>query len=452
MIAKKGSSLPVEEIVKIIIGVGVFIFILFVIFTLSKLVMGNLQEEQARNTLDNIVYEISKLDDGQTKEIIIESPKDWALIGRGKELCFCEISSALYPSKTDVGTSSSLDASFAVCKQTGICKDANMELIFSQTKCAPYGKWLSGSKYSEVLNCLSISRVPLSVTLERNKETVNIYSKESTYTGTDVTGWGAQNENCRISNFSYDSSLGDNGQSYVLPYLLLNFSDCNLGILSASKVDFFLKCLTPFGSSEFHYPSDPSINSCESIEVSQEKNFARFTSCAVSKSLLKESSSSSCELGVTINWIGTQSQEKVNGEWVERTTKADFSNLDFLVNPGNKKCEIYSIKRYAGIVAKTQHFFTFETDCDFLDFKLYLNALTTEQDESNYFKCNSQNDSSFTPYYYNYLKTLEMLIDPSSGSHNIIKVSYPYPTDGDNVCDNFVFYYKGQEFPVDFSS
>jgi len=451
MISNRGM-LAIDEVIKIVLGVAVFIFILILLFAFGRMVGNTLHEEQAKNTLDNLVYEIGKLTDGQIKEIIIESPKDWALMGRNKELCFCGISSALYPLTTEVQTSAVLDKSFSVCKQTGICKNVNFELLFSQTKCAPYGKWISNLRYPVIPDCLSVSRVPLSVTLERKKETVNIYSKESAYTGVEISGWGAQNEKCKITGFDYNHSLIENGQIYILPFVSLNFSDCNLGILSASKVDFFLKCLNPYGSSEFHYPSDPSSNSCESIEVSQEKNYTRFNSCAVSKSLFSSGSSSTCELGVTISWIGTQNQDKVNGEWIERMAKADFTGLGFSVNQEVKKCEIYSIKRYEGIVAKTQHFLTFETDCELLDFKLYLNDLTTDNDKSNYFKCNSQSDSSFTPYYYDYLKTLEMLIDPSSGSHNIIKVSYPYPIDGSNVCDNFIFYYNGQEFFVDTTS
>lgn len=452
MRSKRGGTLAVEEIVKLVIGIGVFIFILFILFALGKIVASNLKEQQARNTLDNIIYEIEKMTEGQIKEVLIESPKDWALMGRNKEICFCEISSELYPLKSEAASSISLDKSFEVCKRRNICRTVDLELLFSQTKCSPYGKWLSSNKYYQVLNCLSVSRVPLSVTLERNKDTVNIYSKESTYTGTEVSGWGAQNENCKIIDHMYSSSLINAGQNYVLPYILLNFSNCNLGILSASKVDFYLKCLDPYGSSEFHYPSEPGRNSCDTIEVSQENDFANFSSCVISKSLLSSSSSSQCELGVTISWMGTQSQEKVNGEWVERTTKSDFSNLNFIVNQEVKQCTVYSVS-YLDKSPTIAYGFLFETDCDLNNFRGYLNSLpvTDSDGKDSWGVCLEILAGEDESKRYDQMDVLEL--KSSSNGHNFIKVNYPFLVDSPSFkCSQFRFYVSGKEFLVNVQS
>jgi len=90
MRSKRGGTLAVEEIVKLVIGIGVFIFILFILFALGKIVTSNLKEEQAKNTLDNIVYEIGKLQNGEKSSVIIESPVKWMLVSNESKLCFCE--------------------------------------------------------------------------------------------------------------------------------------------------------------------------------------------------------------------------------------------------------------------------------------------------------------------------------------------------------------------------
>lgn len=90
MVSKRGM-LAVDEIIKLVLGVAVFIFILFILFFFGKMVGNTLHEEQAKNALDNLVYELKGLKDGQSKEILIEGPKDWMLlqIPSTDKICIC---------------------------------------------------------------------------------------------------------------------------------------------------------------------------------------------------------------------------------------------------------------------------------------------------------------------------------------------------------------------------
>lgn len=446
----KRGSLPVDELVKFFLGAIVLIAIIAILVIFFNIVSGTLHKQQAKTNLDNIAFEAEKMTDGQTREILIESPKDWVIMGRNRQLCSCKISSELFPLKSEATTSKSLDQSFDLCKKNGICKDINLELILSRAKCAPYGYLIDSSRATQILSCLHISRVPFSVTLEKNKDTINIYSKESTWAGTAVSGWGAQNENCKISDFNYNSSLIDAGQKYILPSFSLEFSDCNLGILSASKVDFFLKCLKPtYGSTEFHYPASVSKNSCDSLEVSQERGLANFSSCGISKSLLPVGSASSCELGVNIYWFGTQSEDKVNGVWIERTTKVDFGDIEFTVDQSDKKCEVYSIK-YLDKLSKTYYGFLFETDCSQNDFASYLSSLPVTGLDGNdsWSACTNILTGDDKSKRLDELDVSEL--KSSSNGHNFIKVNYPFLVSSPSFsCSKFVFYVSGKEFFVD---
>jgi hypothetical protein len=99
MRSKRGGTLAVEEIVKLVIGIGVLIFILFILFALGKIVTSSLKEEQAKNTLDNIVFEIEKANKNNIDStsiassfnIIVEGPKKWILIyNQSDNLCICD--------------------------------------------------------------------------------------------------------------------------------------------------------------------------------------------------------------------------------------------------------------------------------------------------------------------------------------------------------------------------
>ena len=84
----KRGDIGIEEVVKIIIAIAVLIILVVLFTTLMKVITGNLKADQAKNTLNNLVYEIEKLKDGQEKEFLVEGPVGWFLWTNQEKLCF----------------------------------------------------------------------------------------------------------------------------------------------------------------------------------------------------------------------------------------------------------------------------------------------------------------------------------------------------------------------------
>jgi len=190
MRSKRGGTLAVEEIVKLVIGIGVFIFILFILFALGKIVASNLKEEQAKNTLDNIVYEARKLDIGSTKEMLLEGPKGWTLMMKDKDLCFCE------------KLSKSLCSGISVCKNIG---------SYISTPCSLTGTFQASGGG---LFCIYMDKVPLKIYFVKEADSrINIDSKELNLDDSSVDGSSIYRTS--ILSLSWDQSFLDLVQKYL---------------------------------------------------------------------------------------------------------------------------------------------------------------------------------------------------------------------------------------------
>jgi len=452
----KRGTLSVEEIVKLILGLAVFIFILFILFGVYNIVSGSLKEQQAKTALENIVYEINKLESGASKEVIIESPKGWALLGRGNKVCYCALQSSMYPLKADVGTSTNyLDKNIELCGKSGVCQTVEDEVLFSYlfNTCMPRDamlKKLSDDYLKYVPDCIYVSQVPFSLVINRVGKTVSFMQKNGKEEF-PVSGWGSQNENCEIVGLETSTSAISTGSKFIIPSIVLDFKNCNLGLLADSKVNFFLKCDSSVGGSEMKYPGSISENSCKLGDVSQESNSANFTSCEFSKSVLGDKSSAICSIGVDISWIGTNAAEKNSaGEWVGRVTKSDFANLELNVKSPPVVCEIYSVT-YDSMTPKTNYYFSFETNCGLNDFGAYLKTLGSEEvsEKKNYISCSSDSMSTWVDFAYSELDTMSEI--GKDGDHYSIKVAYPFPLDSSLICSDFIFHYFEKQSEVNVS-
>lgn len=447
----KRGTLSVDEIVKLILGLAVFIFILFILFGIYNIVSGSLKQQQAKTALDNIVYEIGNLSDGGSKEILIESPKDWVFLGRGKKVCYCDPQSSMYPLKKDVGTSTTyLDNNLKVCEQYGSCQTIENEVLFSSlfNTCMPRDttKKLSDDYLKYIPDCIYVSQVPFILVVSRIGSTLS-FAQKNAKEGVPVSGWGNQNPDCEITGLGTSTSAISTGSKFIIPSVALDFKNCNLGLLRDSKVNFLLKCDSSISGSEMKYPGSVSENSCKLGDVSQENNVANFTSCEFSKSVLGEKSSAICSIGVDISWIGTKDAEKNSaGEWVDRVTKADFNNLELYVK-SSSNCEIYSVK-YDSMTLKTNYYFSFETNCSLNDFGVYLKSLGEEElsKKENYLSCTSESMDEWTDIAYSGLDTMEEI--EKVGDNYFIKVAYPFPKDSTSVCSEFIFHYSGKQSEV----
>lgn len=447
----KRGTLSVDEMVKLILGLVVFIFILLILFGVYNIVSGSLKEQQAKTALSNIVYEIGNLSDGGNKEILIESPKEWVFLGRGKKVCYCAPQSSMYPLKSDVGVSTAyLEKNLQACENFGVCQTIEDEVIFSSVlnTCMPSAatKKLSDSYLKYIPDCIYVSQVPFILVISRIGSTIS-FAQKNAKEGVPVSGWGSQNPNCEITGLGTSTSAIPTGSKFVIPSVVLDFKNCNLGLLRDSKVNFFLKCDSSVGGSEMKYPGSVSENSCKLGEVSQENNLANFTSCEFSKSVLGDKSSAICSIGVDISWIGTNAAEKTSAGWVDRVTKSDFDNLELYVKSSSAKCEIYNV-RYNSMTPKTNYYFSFETNCSLNEFGAYLKTLGAEEvsEKKNYLSCTSDSMNEWTNIAYSDLDTMEEI--EKVGDHYFIKVAYPFPTDSNLVCSEFIFHYLGKQSEV----
>lgn len=160
MLNKRGSTLAMEEVVKFILGVIVIVFLLLLAFELFKIIYSNVEKEQAENTLENIVYQIERLELGNTTDFLIEGPKDWILVDIENKLCFC---SAVIN---------------GLCDGIKVCKNSNSHISIPCD-------YLPGtqSQYSDGF-CVYLGRVPFLIYLTKDYSGItDIDSQPPTYNG-----------------------------------------------------------------------------------------------------------------------------------------------------------------------------------------------------------------------------------------------------------------------------
>lgn len=130
MISKKGM-LAIDEIIKLVLGIAVFIFILFILFAFGKIVSNSLREEQAQRTLENVVYEISKLPETDDKDLVIEGPTGWFFYSHADNFCFLPMSCLELLNKSSLlskeEVAAGIDNIIPICKSSGFC-NSNMNV------------------------------------------------------------------------------------------------------------------------------------------------------------------------------------------------------------------------------------------------------------------------------------------------------------------------------------
>jgi hypothetical protein len=371
MRSKRGGTLAVEEIVKLVIGIGVFIFILFILFALGKIVASNLKEEQARNTLDTIVYEIGKMTDGQTKEVFIESPKGWVIMANNTEVCFCSPISKLYSSSVIVDPVLQ-NKVFGICKAQNICKSINLDASIS-TSCV--------NSWGSIANCLQITQVPYGLQVDKGSSVVKLYP--SSLGGAIRTIYGSQNPGCSFSTDSiyYDQTLIKSDGRFLVRNINPSFKDCKLELLRDSVIRFDFVCDDSFLQNVKYVPHD-SVPECNILSI--QDTSANF-SCFLNEDVLAGKDSTKCDLEISVEWDTVDCSKTYLEGGGSRCPIQKWKGLSFKLDKTDVSCSIKNIgyESYSNKLGYDQFYFIFETNCAKDSFKEYLSNLKNQVNKYN---------------------------------------------------------------------
>lgn len=106
---KKGATFTLKHILNLLLAV---IVVMMLIYLGIRLTTTKTKLEQARATLDSIVEHAELLEEGETKKLVLEGPKEWMILESGSNLCACENKIAKDYQGAD---------RFQACSRAGVC-------------------------------------------------------------------------------------------------------------------------------------------------------------------------------------------------------------------------------------------------------------------------------------------------------------------------------------------
>jgi len=175
IIGKRGSTLAMEEVVKFILGVIIVIFLIFLAVELFNIISSNVEKEQAKNTLENIVYQIEKAKTGETNALLVESPVQWLFVSNKTSLCICNVPASAFVSKK-LGK----DELFSMCSALSVCVQFELEVnITSYCNLRDLDKgsmWYSSGQAWKISSpdCLYINSAPKTIYFMKGVDTIYI--------------------------------------------------------------------------------------------------------------------------------------------------------------------------------------------------------------------------------------------------------------------------------------
>jgi hypothetical protein len=161
----KGGFWMGEEAGKFILGVIAVVLLFMLGFKLVGIMRQNTQYEQAKYTMSLIEEAINTIEEGKTKTIFVESPRDWLIWtkisgDKNQELCICPSPSYEFYDFTNIKELMDNE-----CKSKGICKKFNNKLVIP-------------SNCFSVNECTILDPLPTMLTLRKIKGTIGIYNHE----------------------------------------------------------------------------------------------------------------------------------------------------------------------------------------------------------------------------------------------------------------------------------
>ncbi len=159
----EGSTMTIEEVVKIVLSVMGILILIYLCVSLVGIFIFKTASEQAKATINELISASSGLSEGQTKNFLIQSPKDWWFIEFNQTFCLCpEDHSCSYQQGKLLNCGS--------C----VCQASEKNILFLEVKnqktlnrdgCG-YDDSLSSFTYDD---CFQLTELPISIKLASKK-------------------------------------------------------------------------------------------------------------------------------------------------------------------------------------------------------------------------------------------------------------------------------------------
>jgi hypothetical protein len=192
----KRGEMTTNEIIKMVIGIIILGFMIYLGYKLAGVITTNRDVEKAKSTFEDLTFQIEKLEEGQEKTFLVEGPSEWFFYSFSGELCFFPLSCLDSATKKDLLTDEQIKAGadnvLPICRSSGFCKSSlNVKIPYDYIDYKTgyhinyYAQFLFG--YSElvmanVFHALLIGKdmVPQTIKIQKINGVVNIINMPST--------------------------------------------------------------------------------------------------------------------------------------------------------------------------------------------------------------------------------------------------------------------------------
>lgn len=467
MVSKRGM-LAVDEIIKLVLGVAVFIFILFLGYSFVKTIIGNHQEEQAMNTLERIVYEVNKGVPGEEIEFLIESPSKWMFVAEGNKICACPASKNLFPNLDERKKLSLQDVSkgvFNKCSSKNICVTVNKNIHVPGTCAIGSAEGvLTGNTVMHSSQCLYVDRVPKEAVLQFYSGGFVTFFLREGRAGAGNIGSGLQNENCMFpkNNLLYKKEISYYGSDQKIDNLAFNFSNsnCRLDLLAASHFKFYFTCTGYDEPTILYYFGDsPEFNDCSITNLDLENSLVNF-SCVFKNpnSMSFEGDSTFCDIKVLLEFYSVETHGSALEGFKSRRLEGNWNKVPFVLPKlENASCNIFSIshkitdKSLQTSGGTIMNIFSVDTDCRYEEFGNFLKKQIVAQKYNDHYKFSFYKSGGSLVFRSIQSSNVQVLLPSESykpskkNSFEIMLFDRGLPEKG----DYYIFIFDEKEFRVD---
>lgn len=152
MKGKRGIAWLSQFVIGIIVAVICLLLIAYTVKLLIGIAVGNNDFEQATGTLNDISDKIQLLSEGQTRDCIVLSPKDWQLIQykEDNQLCICPKEYYAIKQKE-------------TCLSKGICQSYAFQLDI-----------IGQCSLERIVNCVAFDKIPETLKINKENGTIRI--------------------------------------------------------------------------------------------------------------------------------------------------------------------------------------------------------------------------------------------------------------------------------------
>jgi hypothetical protein len=159
------KALLMKSVLGLIIGVLSISILIVLAFGMYNLFIKPTQLEKAKASLNGLVAEIDRLEEGAESDYLIVNPEGWAVILEGNKLISCDFEILSGKISNFVSEGESRETKIDKCLRNGVFKEINTEALI-EDRCFES-------------NCVIFEELPLTLFLKKENGVVIISKKES---------------------------------------------------------------------------------------------------------------------------------------------------------------------------------------------------------------------------------------------------------------------------------